>query len=85
MRTRGAYLAWQRLAWVAPNLTEALIADFLRLGPLRLDFLDKRSQGTVAPPMELRRNGFATDVAAHLTSRAKFRTFTSRAIWRAPF
>jgi hypothetical protein len=85
MRTIGAYLTILSLTILLMIAHQAPSTDFLRLGPLRLGFLDKRSQGTVAPPMELRRNGFATHVAAHLTSSAKFRTFPSRAIWRAPF
>ena len=66
-------------------MLQALSAYFLRLGLLRLDFLEKRSKLTVVPSMKLGRNSFATHIAAHLASRAKFWTFTSRASWRALF
>jgi hypothetical protein len=85
MRTRGAYLAILGVTILLMIVHQAPSTNFLRLRPLRLDFLDKRSELTVMPSVKLRGDGFATDVAAHLASSAKFRTFTSRASWRAPF
>ena len=82
---RGVYLAFLCVSQLVMTLDQAGSANFIRFGPQRLDFLDIRSELTIAPPVKVRGNGFATHVAAYLASSAKFRTFTSRARWRAPF
>ena len=85
MRTREAYLAILQVIILLMIMHQALSTDFLRLGTQHLDFLEKRSNLTVAPSVKLRGDGFATDIAAHLASSAKFWTFMSRASWRALF
>ena len=66
-------------------MLQAFIAYFLRLGPQCLNFLNKWSERTIAPSVEARGVRPRADVAAHLGSSTKFRPFTSRASWRAPF
>ena len=70
---------------VSTTMLQAFIAYFLRLGPQCLNFLNKWSERTIAPSVEARGVRPRADVAAHLGSSTKFRPFTSRASWRAPF